>query len=160
MFLALFLLWVILNGRLTGEIAVLGAGVSAVCYVFFCRLCGTGLDLDLRLMKKLPTVLRLFGVLLAEIVKANWRVIRWVYHPKHTLEPEIVQFEADLHSEAARVALAQCITLTPGTITGRLEGNVYTVHCLDKSMAEGLDQSAFVEILRELEKTGGEEHDV
>ncbi len=160
MFLAFFLLWVILNGRITGEVAALGAGISAVCYVFFCRLCGTGLDLDLRLFKKLPAAVRLLGVLLIEIVKANWRVIRWIYHPKHTLEPQIVQFETDLHSEAARVALAQCITLTPGTITGRLEGNVYTVHCLDKSMAEGLDQSRFVEILRELEKTEGGKHDV
>ena len=74
MFLAFFLLWVILNGRITGEVAALGAGISAVCYVFFCRLCGTGLDLDLRLFKKLPAAVRLLGVLLIEIVKANWRV--------------------------------------------------------------------------------------
>jgi len=159
-FLAFFLLWIVLNGRLTGEIAVFGGVTASVCYVFFCRLCGAGLDLDLQLIKKIPGLVRLFGVLLAEIVKANWRVIRWIYHPKHELEPVIVQFHTDLHSEAARIALAQCITLTPGTITGRIEGNTYTVHCLDKSMAEGLDQSAFVEILKALEETGGEKHDV
>lgn len=160
MFLAFFLLWIVLNGRFTGEIAVFGALTASLCYVFFCKLCGTGLDLDLRLIKKFPGFMRLLGVLLIEIVKANWRVIRWIYHPKHELESVIVQFTADLHTEAARVALAHCITLTPGTITGRLEGNVYTVHCLDKSMAEGLDQSVFVRILKELEGTGGEQHDV
>lgn len=160
MFLALFLLWVVLNGRLTGEIAAFGAVFAALCYALFCRLCRTGLDLDLRILKKLPGLFRLLGVLLAEIAKSNWRVIRWIYHPSHELEPEIVQFTVDLRTEAARIALANCITLTPGTITGRLEGTLYTVHCLDKSMAEGLDQSAFVRILKDLEKPEDESHDL
>ena len=47
--------------------------------------------------------------------------------------------------------LANSITLTPGTITVSLEGNDFYVHCLDKEFAEGIDSSAFVELLQKME---------
>ena len=48
--------------------------------------------------------------------------------------------------------LANAITLTPGTITVSLEDNRYTVHCLDESMAEGMNESVFVDYIEKLEK--------
>jgi multicomponent Na+:H+ antiporter subunit E len=48
--------------------------------------------------------------------------------------------------------LADSITLTPGTITVSLEGNEYVVHCLDKELAEGINTSVFVTLLKRLER--------
>ena len=49
--------------------------------------------------------------------------------------------------------LANAITLTPGTITVTLEGSEYTVHCLDESMAEGIQDSEFVKYILKFEET-------
>ena len=46
---------------------------------------------------------------------------------------------------------ANSITLTPGTITVSLTDNEYTVHCLDKELAEGISSSVFVKLLTKLE---------
>ena len=70
------------------------------------------------------------------------------------MEPALVTFPADLKTAAGRSALANAITLTPGTITVQLEDNVYTVHCLDESLAEGIDESIFAEMMKEIEKGG------
>ena len=54
-------------------------------------------------------------------------------------------------SPVASHLLANSITLTPGTITVSVDGNRFTVHCLDKSLAVGLADSAFVKMLHEFE---------
>ena len=41
--------------------------------------------------------------------------------------------------------------MTPGTITVSLEDSKYTVHCLDETMAEGIQESEFIEYIRRLE---------
>ena len=63
-----------------------------------------------------------------------------------------MHFKTDLHSTFARVLLANSITLTPGTITVALTGNEYTVHCLDKELAEGISSSVFVKLLEKIEE--------
>jgi len=47
--------------------------------------------------------------------------------------------------------LANSITLTPGTITVSLDDDEYTIHCLDASLAEGLENSEFEKALMKLE---------
>jgi multicomponent Na+:H+ antiporter subunit E len=47
--------------------------------------------------------------------------------------------------------LANAITLTPGTITVNIDGNHFAVHCLDKSIAVGMDSSSFVKVITKLE---------
>ena len=68
------------------------------------------------------------------------------------MEPCLVRFRTDLRTEPARVALANSITLTPGTLTVSLEGNDLLVHALDREMARGLDDSIFVRQLRRMEE--------
>ena len=79
-----------------------------------------------------------------------------ILSPKMEVEPKLVRFRTDLKTDLARVILANSITLTPGTITVTLEGDEYLVHCLDKSMAEGMDDSIFVRLLHQLEEKEGE----
>ena len=107
------------------------------------------------MLRLLPRVLFYLALLFIEIVKANLQVIRLVLSPVIEVEPCLVRFRTDLRSEAARVALANSITLTPGTLTVSLEGNDLLIHALDRDMARGVDESVFVRHLRRMEETAG-----
>ena len=81
-------------------------------------------------------------------------VIHMILSQREEVEPLLVSFHSDLKSTVGKAFLANCITLTPGTITVTLEESKYTVHCLDDSLAEGMQDSQFVEYIRQLEGSG------
>ncbi len=151
MLIIFFLFWIILNGKLTIEIAVFGIAISIAVYFFSCRFLKYSLKKELKLYKKAGGMLLYVGLVLLEILKANFSVFRILYCVKKKPEPVLIHFKTDLKTEAARVALANSITLTPGTITVSLDENEYCVHCLDKSLAEGIENSSFIRYLRKLE---------
>lgn len=152
MYLVLFALWVVFNGQLTVEIALFGVAIAALMYWFICRFMDFNYEKDLYICRRALKLVKYFVVLLIEILKANVATLKKVLAVKNKPEPAIVQFTVDLKTNAGRVLLANSITLTPGTITVALEGNTYTVHCLDKSFADGIDSSVFVRMVKELER--------
>lgn len=152
MFLLFFLIWVIFNGQLTWEIAAFGIVIAAVMYLFICKFMGYRPRMDLILAKKFFLILQYIYVLVKEIVKANYEVIKMIMSSRYELEPAVVRFKADLKTTPARILLANSITLTPGTITVSLEGDEYVVHCLDKELAKGINSSLFVTLLERLER--------
>lgn len=152
MFVLFFLIWIIFNGQLTWEIAAFGAAVSALIYWFTCKFLGYNPRTDLLMAKKLFRVLQYVFILIKEIIKANFEVIRMITSSRYEIEPAVVRFRTDLKTTPARILLANSITLTPGTITVLLEEDEYVVHCLDKSLAEGIDSSVFVSLLRKMER--------
>ena len=91
-------------------------------------------------------------MLIKEIIKANFAVIKMIMSSRYELEPVVVRFRTDLKTAPARILLANSITLTPGTITVSLEENEYVVHCLDKELAKGINNSLFVTLLKRLER--------
>lgn len=151
MFVAFLLLWIIFNGRVTVEILVIGTILSAVLFAFCCRFLGYSVRQDKRMFRLLPLVCRYLMVLIMEIVKANKQVLFFILTPRYEAEPQLIHFTSDLKTELARVVLANSITLTPGTITVSLEGSELYVHCLDREFAEGIECSAFVELLKRME---------
>lgn len=151
MYIIFFLMWVIFNGQITLEIALFGLLIAAVMYGFICRFMDYSWKKDIRMGKCLFLIL-LYGLaLLGEIFKANVQTTRIILGRKKTNRPVLVSFSSGLKSKTARVVLANSITLTPGTITVSLEGDEYVVHCLDKSMAQGLEDSVFVRLLQKME---------
>lgn len=151
MFVLFFAVWVLLNGRLNWEIAAFGAGLSAALYLFCCRFMHYSIKRDWDTIKRLPRLAVLFAVLVWEIVKACFALLPFIYTRKEP-DPVVARFTTDrVKSETGRVFLANCITMTPGTITGSLKDGEYLVHCLDRSMAVGLDSSRFVEKLEKWE---------
>lgn len=152
MFLIFFLAWIIFNGNITTEIVILGLIVSAAVFAFFCKFMDYSIRKEKIFFKKFFGFLRYAFVLVKEIVKANLTASHLILTTKEQMEPVIVKFRTHLKTETARVILANSITLTPGTITVSLEGDEYLVHCLDKSLAEGMEDSIFVKMLEELEK--------
>ncbi|MDO4490367.1 MAG: Na+/H+ antiporter subunit E [Lachnospiraceae bacterium] len=151
MYLGLLLLWIVLNGKFTLEILLFGLVICGAVYAFCCKMLGFSLQMDLRLMKRIPLIVQYGIILIIEILKANGQVLKFIMSPQLQVEPVIVHFHSELKSELARVILANSITLTPGTITVRLEGSEYYVHCLDKDFAEGMDASIFVKLLEKME---------
>lgn len=152
MFILFFLCWVIFNQAFSLEIAIFGIVISAVVYLFVCKFMDYSVKKDLFIMKKLPGIVAYVFVLFWEIVKANVHLFFRFYASKKTCDPVMVTFKTGLKSRIARSLLANSITLTPGTITTSMEGNTFTVHCIDKSMAEGLDNSVFEKRLLKLEE--------
>ncbi|MCM1038313.1 MAG: Na+/H+ antiporter subunit E [Ruminococcus sp.] len=152
MFLLYFLLWVIFNGQFTLEIAAFGVIIAAALFAFTCKFADYSIAKEKNVIRNVFHFLHYVIVLVVEIVKANFAVIHLILTEKEEPEPALITFKADLHTPLGRSFLANAITLTPGTITVLLENNVYTVHCLDKNFAEGLDRSVFVDMLEDFEK--------
>lgn len=151
MYILFFLLWIIFNGRVTLEIVVLGLLLSALIYYFCVKLMGLSLKKELRYIKLTPKVIHYIIVLLIEILKANFQVIKIILRPGKEPLPMICHFKVPLRTDSARMILANSITLTPGTITVQMDGDEYVVHCLDTSFRDGIEDSIFVHLLMEME---------
>ena len=152
MLLLFFLVWIIFNGRVTLEIVLFGIAVSLAVFAFICKFMDYSIQREKRLYRKLPQYARYLLVLIKEIIGANLTVCRMILTRKETVEPVIVRVHTDLKTEAAKVLLANSITLTPGTITVSMSGQELLVHCLDKSLSEGMEDSVFVKLLRKMEE--------
>lgn len=151
MFLLLFALWLIFNGRITLEIVIIGAVICSAIYFFCCRFMGFSFKKDKKILKEIPYIVQYIGNLLFEVVKAAVLTSKLIFK-KEQPKPSLIKFKTDLKTNTARVLLANSITLTPGTITVDLVGNEYTIHCLDKSFGDGIDESSFVKLLRKMEE--------
>ena len=66
-----------------------------------------------------------------ELVKSNLDVAFRVLHRKIPIHPGIVKVRTKLTSRVGRLALANSITLTPGTITVETKGEYFYVHWID-----------------------------
>lgn len=154
MLLLFFCAWIIFNGRITVEILILGVVISALVFAFVCKFMDYSTEKEKGFYKKFFYLIGYAFLLVKEIIVANVQVVHMIWTQKEVIEPVIVKFRVNLETELARVILANSITLTPGTITVLLEENEYTVHCLDKSLAEGMENSVFVKMLEKIERRG------
>lgn len=147
-----FILWVIFNGRITLEICLFGVVIAGAVFAFTCKFMDYSIEKEKHILKKTMQMLHYICVLVIEIVKANFAVIHLILSEKEEIEPALVSFDAKMKTTTGKAFLANAITLTPGTITVSLEDSRYLVHCLDESMAEGMDDSVFVDLLEKMER--------
>ena len=151
MYLLFFLLWIIFNGRITTEIVSFGLVISAALYWFICKFMDFSPKREFANFRKIGYLIQFLYYLVKEIVAANFATMRLVCTSSRVVEPMLIQFDTHFKSDTSKFLLANAITLTPGTITVSVEGDRFTVHCLDKDMAEGIESSVFVRILEKLE---------
>ena len=152
MLLLFFLAWIIFNGRVTLEIVLFGIAISLAVFAFVCKFMDFSLQRERNFYRRLPQYLRYGYVLIREIISANLVVCRMILTRKETMEPVIVRVHTNLKTETARVMLANSITLTPGTITVSMTDRELLVHCLDKSLSLGMEDSVFVKLLEKMEE--------
>ena len=147
-----FIVWIIFNGRVTLEIVLFGIAISGLMFAFVCKFMDYSMEKERKFYKKCPLFCKYAVLLAKEIIKANLAVCYLILTRREVTEPVLVKVHTNLKTETARVILANSITLTPGTITVSLAGQELLVHCLDKSLAEGMEDSEFVRLLEAMEE--------
>ena len=126
--------------------------LCACIYFFMCRFMDYSLKKDISLMRRSVSFLYYTGALIVEIIKSNLQVMHLTLTDREIVEPVIISYRTRLRSKLGRVILANSITLTPGTITISLEEDELVIHCLDKTIAEGIENSTFEQLLERMEK--------
>ena len=128
--LVVFVSWVLLFGSLSLEIFGVGAFLALVIGTFL-----GGLYPDH--MHRLLNIRRWFYLLiylpyfLYYCIIANIDVAVRVIHPDMPIKPGIVKVRTTLTSDLAKTFLANSITLTPGTLTVDIDGQVLYVHWIN-----------------------------
>ena len=157
MIILLYVLWLLLNGRFSADagmlqICITGIPVCILAYIIAARFLGITPKKELEFWKKLPLLCLYTVVLVKEIIISNIRMSGVIIGKREKTEPVIIRVKIPLRTELCKVILANSITLTPGTITADFEDDIFIVHCIDASFAEGIESCAFVKILERIEK--------
>ena len=152
MFILVFAVWIIFNGRLTVETAVIGVILSGLLVLFACKILKYPIKKELQLIKILPRLIGYFFYLFGQLIIANITVIRFTLSPKKKVKSVIVTFDVDIKSNFFLTLLANSITLTPGTLTVEMnKKGTYKIHCLDESFDVGIEASGFVKRIEKME---------
>ena len=145
------LLWLIFSMRLDVEVFTAGLIISTIIYRFACRHMRHKPATDFKLLRNLLRGILYAATLIWETAKANITVICIVFSRTIEVEPCIFYFRTNLKTNVARVALANSITLTPGTITVALNDDLFCVHCIHGKMIEEVKDSVFIRQLQKFE---------
>jgi multicomponent Na+:H+ antiporter subunit E len=86
----------------------------------------------------IPRLMAYLLWLLWQIIQSGVYVAYVVLHPRMPINPMLVRFRSKQPNVLARVILGNSITLTPGTITVEIVGDVFTVHALTRDTEEDL----------------------
>ena len=130
MFILLILVWTAFTSARNLEEFITGTIVALILSIF---LSNTYLDICHTLfnIKRIIFSVVYIFVLFWEIVKANIDVAWRILHPAMPIRPGIVEIKTSLKSDLAKVALANSITLTPGTFTLDILGDRLLVHWIN-----------------------------
>ena len=144
-----FGLWLLLTQTL--EPVSVGAGVivSLLATVLFGRRF-TRSQLKFLNPKRYWAFLKYLISLIYHMVLANIDVSYRVLHPQRPIDPGIVKFRTDLKTDIAKTFLANSITLTPGTLTVEIHGDVFYIHWIDVKAEKEVE--AKKKIVRNFEK--------
>ena len=119
------LLWVVLTG---GQAESWLLGLPAV-------LIATWVSVQER---RFPTVrlsfwssIRFMGFFLKASLISGLDVVRRALHPKMRLHPDLIDYRLSLSTEAARIFMADAISLLPGTLAVDLDADRLELHLLD-----------------------------
>lgn len=131
----LLLIWVIANATLAIDTLVTGivlTAVIALAFAVFARVYSV-----IRWSPKVVFYyLMYFSVFVIELVKANLNVMRFVFSPRLNIRPGIVEIKTELKSSIGRLALANSITLTPGTLVVDIKGDSLFIHWIDTTAVD------------------------
>jgi len=89
------------------------------------------------------------------MIKANFDVAYRVLSPKKPIKPGIVRIRTDIKNPAGKLALANSITLTPGTMTMQIIDDKYYIHWIyvqseDEKEAGDIIKGEFEKYLKEV----------
>ncbi len=153
MYFLLFGFWVLLNGKWTGEIAIVGVIVCAALYAFMVAFMDYSPKKEWQLARRLPRIAGYFVYLVKEIFKSAYATMRLIWSPREEIAPRVTSFHTRLRTDAGKVVLANSITMTPGTITVDVQDDLFLIHCLDESFDVGQEGFEMEDRVAEIEGT-------
>jgi multicomponent Na+:H+ antiporter subunit E len=145
----LFLFWLALSGHYTPFHMAAGAASAILCAVVAARL--RIADAEGHAVHLLGSALTYFPWLLWEIAKSGWAVTKIILHPRLPVSPTMTRVIASQRSTVGIATYANSITLTPGTITTGVKGNVLTVHALVRDGAADVEAGGMDERVSQFE---------
>jgi multicomponent Na+:H+ antiporter subunit E len=129
-FIVFFLFWVAFTSSLDPQ----ELGVGALVALVIALLAGKEITEDG--MKnfsfhRIQYAIRYIFVFIWEMIKANLDVAKRIIQPTIPINPGIVEIPTKLKSNVAKLALANSITLTPGTLTVDIIDDKLYIHWID-----------------------------
>jgi multicomponent Na+:H+ antiporter subunit E len=134
----LFLFWLALSGYF--KAFLLAGGLLSTLFVIYLARRMKLLDRESYASHLLPAAATYWPWLLWEIIKAGWTVTKAVLRPKLAISPTMTRILASQASPEGIATYGNSITLTPGTLTVRVDCNILTVHALERGGAIDLEE--------------------
>ena len=143
------LLWLLLAGSLDPQEVITGGIVAALITLLFgSRL---GIFTGFRFSWLAPLYIASYlGHFLLALLHANFDLARRVLSPSLPIRPEMLEVKTRLQSPLGKLLLANTITLTPGTLTVDVSGDVLLIHKVFSQA--GTQADATEQIAAEFEK--------
>ena len=123
-------IWFAMNSSLALESIATGSVLSAALAFIFVRTTNVWQDFCFSPIRIYHFV-RYTCVFAIELVRSNINMMRYVYSPRINIKPGVVKITTRLKSPLGRLALANSIALTPGSLVVDMAGDTMYVHWLD-----------------------------
>lgn len=138
LWLTLFIIWLIANATFATESAIAGLIISAFIALLFASFARV-----YSVIRWSPLVIYYYLLYLIvffiELVKANFSVMRLVFSPRIDIKPAIIEIKTQLKSPIGRLALANTITLTPGTLVVDIKDDSLFIHWINISTTDPVE---------------------
>ena len=147
----LFAFWLASSGHYTPGLVAAGAVSAGICVLAAVRMRvadGEGHPVEL-----FWGAISYYPWLVREIAKSAWSVTKIILHPSLPISPTMTIVRASQRTAAGVATYANSITLTPGTVTVRVNGRDLTVHALVREGALDLEGGGMDRRVRQFEGT-------
>lgn len=132
--------WLLLSGYLQPLLLSFGAASVAIVLLLLKRM--DAIDKEPLEVASGPQYIRYIPYLLGEIIRSSIQVTKLIWSPSKELAPKLAKIKVKEISQHKSVLYANSITLTPGTLTVDLVDDELTVHALEKSSIDELEEGA------------------
>lgn len=132
----LALAWLLWSGLFKPLLLVLGA-VSCLLVIFLSQRMRL-FDHDVFSLRFIARLARFWAWLAREIVRSSIEVTRAVLSPRLPISPTVAEFDSQCEHPVDRATLGNSITLTPGTLTLRIDDGHFVVHALTEDGARDI----------------------
>jgi multicomponent Na+:H+ antiporter subunit E len=146
-FVLLLGFWFLMSGSIDWQHALVGIVITIAIMAFWRR---PDTKRGKFSLKPLGYGLWLAVVMLVEIWKSAWHVAKIILFGQK-IDPVLVWIDTPLQSSLGQVVLANCITLTPGTLTVSLGEGRLLIHALTPDFAQGLEDWRVHNLLKKME---------
>jgi multicomponent Na+:H+ antiporter subunit E len=147
----LLLFWIVIGQTLNLEHLLSGVLLVLLLVWFWRDL--LGMFPKVPSLKKIMPLLSFILTMIKAIIDSNLAVIKTIIFNTEPVQPYIVIFKPPIKSDWGKVLFANCITITPGTVTIDVhpETGYFVVHALTESAAKGLSEWNVIEQIKVLE---------